>query len=307
MNIRRLEYFLSVVDTGTITHAAAQMHIAQPAMSRQIKTLERELKLSLFEPRGNRLVLTSAGRQFAVMAREVIAKVESTQRAAASLQTGEVESLTIATTVSSARGFIAEFISTTSRRDPALIVRTSDHYALDQALETGADFIISPTIQTPALHTMRLADLQIRAYFPPDHAVIAQGVTSVDLGALCDFDLIIPSASSVSRRQFDAAILAQGLRPRIVAESDDGASAIGLAASGHGVAIGTEPTPDFAASVPITVSGSSLTMPLVAAWRPEHFAAQAIADITLRMRVHLSEHNPHPTPPIMPPGHAEPA
>ena len=41
MNIRRLEYFLSVVDTGTVTHAAAQMHIAQPAMSRQIRTLER--------------------------------------------------------------------------------------------------------------------------------------------------------------------------------------------------------------------------------------------------------------------------
>src|SRR5699024_759854 len=137
MNIRRLEYFLSVVDTGTVTHAAAQMHIAQPAMSRQIRTLERELKLNLFVTEGNRLVLTAAGRQFSTMAREVIATVRGTEHAAASLRTGRVESLTVATTVASARGFLADFIATTTTEDPALIVRTADHYAIEPMLDSG--------------------------------------------------------------------------------------------------------------------------------------------------------------------------
>ena len=44
---------------GTVTAAAEQLHVAQPALSRQIKTLERELKLTLFEPQGSRLALTS--------------------------------------------------------------------------------------------------------------------------------------------------------------------------------------------------------------------------------------------------------
>ncbi|MFJ1614124.1 LysR family transcriptional regulator [Streptomyces sp. NPDC088249] len=63
MNCRRL-LFLAVTEAGTVT-AAATLHVAQPGLSRQLKTLEREVRMTLFEPRGNRLVLTPSGRAFA--------------------------------------------------------------------------------------------------------------------------------------------------------------------------------------------------------------------------------------------------
>ena len=91
MNFRRIECFLAVVDAGTVTAAAAQLHVAQPALSRQIKTLERELKLALFEPQGSRLGLTSAGRVLVAPARRLMADARSFDAAAATLRTGRIE------------------------------------------------------------------------------------------------------------------------------------------------------------------------------------------------------------------------
>ena len=291
MNIRRLEYFLSVVDTGTVTHAAAQMHIAQPAMSRQIRTLERELKLNLFVTEGNRLVLTAAGRQFSTMAREVIATVRGTEHAAASLRTGRVESLTVATTVASARGFLADFIATTTE-DPALIVRTADHYAIEPMLDSGADLIISPAPTSRHLRSVDIADLQVFAYVPDGHELLDAGTEAVGLDRLCDFSLIVPSASSVSRRQFDAAIVELELEPHIRAESDDGASVIGLSASGHGIGIGTEPPQGAVTALPILVGDRRLSLRLFAAWRPEHFASATILDLAHRAEDFLAQRAP---------------
>lgn len=296
MNIRRLEYFLSVVDTGTVTHAAAQMHIAQPAMSRQIRTLERELKLNLFVTEGNRLVLTAAGRQFSTMAREVIATVRGTEHAAASLRTGRVESLTVATTVASARGFLADFIATTTTEDPALIVRTADHYAIEPMLDSGADLIISPAPTSRHLRSVDIADLQVFAYVPDGHELLDAGTEAVGLDRLCDFSLIVPSASSVSRRQFDAAIVELELEPHIRAESDDGASVIGLSSSGHGIGIGTEPPRGAVTALPIFVGDRRLSLRLFAAWRPEHFASAAILDLAHRAEDFLAQRAPSAEP-----------
>jgi len=48
MNLTRLQYFLAVASTGTVTAAAAQLRVAQPAVSRQLQQLEHELGMELF-------------------------------------------------------------------------------------------------------------------------------------------------------------------------------------------------------------------------------------------------------------------
>ena len=61
MELRQLEYFLAVVEHGTLTKAAAALHLAQPSLSQMIKTLERDLGTQLFHRVGRRLVLSPAG------------------------------------------------------------------------------------------------------------------------------------------------------------------------------------------------------------------------------------------------------
>jgi len=59
VDLRRARTFVTVAQLGTVSKAAQQLHIAQPALSRQINDLEREVGFKLFDRVGRRLVLTS--------------------------------------------------------------------------------------------------------------------------------------------------------------------------------------------------------------------------------------------------------
>lgn len=76
MERRQIEYFVAVVEHGGITAAAHALHVAQPSLSRSIKTLERELDAELFHrlPRGIRL--TAAGEVFLESARRALREFE---------------------------------------------------------------------------------------------------------------------------------------------------------------------------------------------------------------------------------------
>jgi DNA-binding transcriptional LysR family regulator len=86
MELRHLRYFLAVAQTLNFTRAAEHLHMAQPPLSRQIRELEEELGVELFDRRGKRVTLSSAGMVFAERARRILesadAAVIDSQRAA---------------------------------------------------------------------------------------------------------------------------------------------------------------------------------------------------------------------------------
>ena len=79
MDIRSMQYFLAVIREGTISAAAESLHVAQPSLSRQMKDLEEELGVTLFE-RGNRkITLTEEGQVLRRRAEEVVRLMQLTQ------------------------------------------------------------------------------------------------------------------------------------------------------------------------------------------------------------------------------------
>ena len=76
MELRQLVYFEAVVRHGGFSRAAEQLHIAQPAVSAQIRRLERELGTTLLERTTRRVTLTPAGELVLARARSVLAQVE---------------------------------------------------------------------------------------------------------------------------------------------------------------------------------------------------------------------------------------
>jgi DNA-binding transcriptional LysR family regulator len=86
MELRHLRYFLAVAQTLNFTKAAAHLHMAQPPLSRQIRELEDELGVELFDRRGKRVTLSSAGMVFADRAQRILASADAavidSQRAA---------------------------------------------------------------------------------------------------------------------------------------------------------------------------------------------------------------------------------
>ncbi|MEP6671110.1 MAG: LysR substrate-binding domain-containing protein [Chthoniobacter sp.] len=93
MELRHLRYFVAVADEENVTRAAAKLHVAQPAVSRQIRDLEEELGLPLLERTAKSVRLTDAGRVFLQEARAVLARADDaikTVRAVAGGTSGEL-------------------------------------------------------------------------------------------------------------------------------------------------------------------------------------------------------------------------
>ena len=79
MDIRTMRSFIAIVQTGSITHAAEELHISQPALSRQVIELERELSCSLLDRGGRSATPTPEGRLLYNRARELVDLLEKTE------------------------------------------------------------------------------------------------------------------------------------------------------------------------------------------------------------------------------------
>ena len=76
MELRHLRYFVAVAEEQNVTQAAKRLHLSQPPLSRQIRDLETEMGLALFERGANAIRLTEAGRIFLSEARAVLQRAE---------------------------------------------------------------------------------------------------------------------------------------------------------------------------------------------------------------------------------------
>lgn len=77
LEVRHLRYFLAVAEAGSFSRAADRLGISQPSVSQQMRDLEAGLRVSLFQRRGKRILLTSSGLIFEEHARAILRQVES--------------------------------------------------------------------------------------------------------------------------------------------------------------------------------------------------------------------------------------
>lgn len=82
MSLTQIEYFVAVAEEGHVGRASRRMHVSQPPLSRQIRALEDELGVTLFDrtPRG--MVLRDEGHRFLARARRVLDEVREARREA---------------------------------------------------------------------------------------------------------------------------------------------------------------------------------------------------------------------------------
>lgn len=81
MQLQQLRYFVAVAELRNFTRAAEQTHVAQPSLSQQIRSLERELGAELFHRARGRIALTDAGAALLPLARRILADAESARLA----------------------------------------------------------------------------------------------------------------------------------------------------------------------------------------------------------------------------------
>ena len=95
MELRHLRYFVAVAEALSFTKAAERLHLAQPSLTRQIKDLEAEIQVRLFDRAGKRIALTQEGESFLLDAQRLVAECAQSVLAVQRLSRGEASQLNI--------------------------------------------------------------------------------------------------------------------------------------------------------------------------------------------------------------------
>ncbi len=90
MELRHLRYFETIAEEQSFRRASARLHVSQSPLSRQMKDLEEEMGVELFEPEGRGIKLTTAGKSFAERARSILARVDAAVDEAKGIAEGRV-------------------------------------------------------------------------------------------------------------------------------------------------------------------------------------------------------------------------
>ena len=179
MELRHVRYFLAVAEHLNFSKAAAQLHIAQPPLSRQIKQLEEDLGVSLFVRNKRRVALTKAGNVFLDEARKLVVQAGHATEAARHAQKGEAGLVRIGI-ASGLGGFVARAVAEHCRRFPTTNIECKDIFS---------------SVQNESLHK---AEIDVGFLRPPvDHV-------NLDCELLFEeeFVVILPRTHRLAKRKF---------------------------------------------------------------------------------------------------------
>lgn len=288
-----MRYFVAVAEAGTVSEAAKRVHVTQPALSRQIRLLERELRVTLFDRREGRLELSAAGRGFLPVVRDVLHRAEAATAAAESLAAGRLVHLTIAASPTTLTDVVAPFLATFGPQDPLPTVQeSSGPEALDR-LRRGADLAIVSQ-QPPALWSRRtLAVLPLWAYVPQEHPWV--GRESVDLDELAGQPLVVLDPTFRPRQLLDQALAESGQALADPVECGNAQVAQALAAAGRGIAVvSDDPRFDLHGLRITRPREDDLSITLHAAWDPGHHAAVSLSTLAERLETFCLTRYPRP-------------
>jgi len=241
VNLRQLRYFLTIADEGSFSRAAVSLLIAQPSLSQQIKSLERELGGALLERLPTGVRLTPAGNAFLSEARSAVAHAERAGRNARSalgLDAGEIE---VATVTSVAYGVLPPAFKVWLERHPGTTIALREYThrgALVDAVRAGVgDIAVGPRPSDWPGPVAALGWEEFVVVLPAADPLAASGRGSVPLEALADRDWVLFGSDHGLSGLILGACSAAGFTPRRTVQTAQVAAAAHLAAAGLGVTI----------------------------------------------------------------------
>ena len=242
MELRHLRYFVAVAEEENVTRAAARLRVAQPSLSRQIRDLEGELGVELFDHAARALRLTPAGRHFLQEAREAISRVDEAVRSVREYAHGEHGEIHIGYSPTLSSAILPHALRRFQNLYPKVQVRlhdlsTAEMLAGLRARDLGAALLVRPReLALEGLSFQEIVRFRPAVALPPAHPLAA--LSSVSVEQLLDQPLIAYNDSEYpEHRAWLERIFAEKTMPKVVAEFDSFSSLITSVESGCGVAI----------------------------------------------------------------------
>ncbi len=239
LSLRQMEYFLTVVEAASFTRAAELLHVSQPALSHQIKALERSVGGALLErlPRGVRL--TPMGRAFLPHAELAVRSAAQARRAARAAAGAEGGELHVAAVHSVAVGVLPDVFARWRAAHPRVLLHLHEYassQALEEQVERGtADLAVGPAPADWPGTVVPVGEEDIVLVVPFDDRFA--GRTTVTLPELADRPWVRCAMEPVvhGERFLDWACGRAGFAPRTAVFTEHSSTAVRMAAAGVGV------------------------------------------------------------------------
>jgi DNA-binding transcriptional LysR family regulator len=238
MELYQLRSFSAVAEAGHLTRAAEKLHISQPALSAQIKALEDELQVVLFERTPSGMALTVAGRRLRAEAEKVLAAVQALKNEARALRGEVMGRLRIGTLYDPEFIRLGELLGAAVERHPMLELEL--HQDISRAAfekvrhgELDASFYYGELFH-PEVTGLRLREVVYRVAAP---AAWEPEIRAASWSEIAARPWIIPPPISTHHHLAHGLFRQYGVEPTRVTEADNEGIVGALVASGLGMAL----------------------------------------------------------------------
>jgi LysR family nitrogen assimilation transcriptional regulator len=220
METRRLDYFVQIVDSGSITKAAARLGIAQPALSQQLAILEAEFKTKLLLRNAQGVELTASGATLYKQALVVLRQLRHAHEMVAEENASPSGSVSIGLPTTTANLLSLPILEATRSQYPNVRLQIKEGLSGDIAelvAKARLDIALlfaSGAVQGLDVHPLWVEELLLVG---PGEATMPKRISLSDAARL---PLVMPAQGNGARNVLNAVLARQSLEPNIVAEID---------------------------------------------------------------------------------------
>lgn len=293
MDLKQLEYFVRVAELGSFTRAAVALDVAQPALSRQVRLLEVELRQNLLTRNGRGAAPTEAGKLLLEHGRGILHQVERAREELGRVRGALAGRVAIGLPPSVAKAMAVPLVREFRQRMPDATLSISEGLSvgMQEALANGRlDIALlyntgpSPDVELTPLLEEQLFLVQHRA----GKAAASAKPKPVPLRDVAQLPLVIPSRPNAIRMLVETEMAALGLRPQVALEIDGVAAILDLVEDGAGNAVlsrnavATSARPQAFSLRPVTGLRSRLLLAM-SSQRPATLTQTAVLELIRQM------------------------
>lgn len=247
MDLKQLEYFVRVAELGSFTRASIALDIAQPALSRQIRLLEVELRQNLLTRTGRGAIPTEAGKLLLKHGRGILHQVEVAREELGAVRGGLAGRVSIGLPPSLSKLITVPLTQAFRQQLPHAQLTLTEGFSMlmQEGLRVGnLDMAVlynserSPELETTTLHSEELVLISRKGSIK---APVKKGSTGkrqpISLAEVATLPLILPSRPNAFRILIEGEMITIGCKPQISLEVDGLNAILSLVREGMGHAV----------------------------------------------------------------------
>jgi LysR family transcriptional regulator, low CO2-responsive transcriptional regulator len=314
LTFRQLRVFLEVARQGSMARAAEALHLTPPAVSMQVKEIESQVGLPLFDRESRRISLSTAGEYFVVHAKRLLAALRDAENAMARLQRLEHGTLTVGM-VSTAKYFVPRLLALFRREHPGVDVKlvvAANREVLVARMQAG-EVDLSVMGRPPrevATRAEGFAAHPMVFVAPPGHPLLRHG--QVPVSALAPYPFIVREHGSGTRNAMQQFLAEHHVEPQITMEMSSNETIKQAVMAEMGIAFLSLHTLGLELKAGLLMRLDVEGTPLMRTWHVVHLQAKVLSPAAEAFRYFVIERGErflaeHDEPLLAPAGKRRPA